>query len=783
MTPQGSIRSGSRTRLFHRLLRPICVLGVVATSLTPASAAGQPANDEPQVRPVHMVVLVDESGSIDQTAMDREKEAASLIAVGEFSPGSTISIVGFASDNGGQSPVDQVCPTTQVKSAQDRESLTNCVQKLRKREQNQGDGTDHAAAMRQALTNLEQAPQDEAKVVFLLTDGNLNVSDSPIYGKDNVADRRNEAAREELRKQLTRANEKSVQIWPLGFGNVDRAQLDLFAAGGSQRTCGVNSPKPEAKVVNGPGDVRQSLLNAYRSSRCFGGGAVVETPIKPGGTVTAPVEIPLIATDGSIMVFRQDNRIKIEYIDPNGRTVPKSDRLDDSQFQVSGESGPVEALRVVNPLPGTWTVKITTPGDVPQQSVGTTVIWQGAARAVLSVDPPAPEVGKPVTVGVRLQTRKSTIVDTATLTQLTFTAQMSGEGFAPIPVTLADNGQLPDATANDGQYTGTVVIPASATGALKFTGAVSGLGVQGDERTQSAVLAQGRPPVRAQARLTETAPFVPPGEARAGILNVTNDSGQARKVKLVIADPGPGTLVSASPAVFDLPPSGEEKFDYRLTFASNTTIGVNSGTLQVVDADDPTIVWHSMPFTIAVSYPPTLVQQLLWLWITLAVLLVALLVYLLVRMRTRARQRDVRGLSVHVSTKGRDGYLPAGDRAATVFRFTVRDEGGSLRLNHAAQDEPGYELRRTGGGAAELRPPDGARVMLEPGKPVSIGTDVELLYQDARPAKAARVPRKPRDTGPKRRPGAAGKRGKPVTPQHTPSRPAADAGVDTDDLL
>src|SRR2546428_5219045 len=75
---------------------------VLLTTPLPAGAAQQ--QPEPVIKPANIVVLVDESSSISVQDMDRERNAAALIALGEFAPSSTIAVVGFGSDNGGQSP-------------------------------------------------------------------------------------------------------------------------------------------------------------------------------------------------------------------------------------------------------------------------------------------------------------------------------------------------------------------------------------------------------------------------------------------------------------------------------------------------------------------------------------------------------------------------------------------------------------------------------------------------------------------------------------------------------
>src|SRR5688572_4620854 len=111
----------------------LSVLASTAAALlltSPGTALQQP---EPAISPANIVVLVDESSSISAQDMDREREAAALIALGEFAPSSTIAVVGFGSDNGGQSPVDVVCPPSTVATAQDRQRLSDCTRNLKSR--------------------------------------------------------------------------------------------------------------------------------------------------------------------------------------------------------------------------------------------------------------------------------------------------------------------------------------------------------------------------------------------------------------------------------------------------------------------------------------------------------------------------------------------------------------------------------------------------------------------------------------------------------------------------
>ncbi|RKT55392.1 VWA domain-containing protein [Saccharothrix australiensis] len=780
MTATATGHAARAARFFRTSLVAVFALTAATAPVSAAGTAGAARQDDPQVQPLHMVVLVDESSSIDQSALDREKEAALLIALGEFAPGSTVSVAGFASDNDADGPqlaVEPGCGPTAVKSAQDRETLSSCVQKLTRREPGQGDGTDHVSALRKALVDLRSAPKDQPKIVFLLTDGNLNVADSPLWGKDNAGDLRNRAARDALRGELANAKNAGVQLWPLGFGaDIDEGRLAEFAAGGHQQTCAEKSPPPRATVVADPNDVVRTMLEAFSAARCAGAGALVETTSKPGGTVEAVVDIPAIATDGSIVVFRRDPRIQVSYEDPEGRAVPKSGDQGDSTFQVSGEQDSVEALRVVNPVPGKWKIKLTTPEGGPAQRVTSTVVWQGAARALMTVDNPTPAAGQQVAISVSLQTRRRTVTDPASLSGLTFSAAIGGDGFQRFPVPLADDGRAPDAEAADGVFSGAGTIPAGAGGELRFTGGVSGIGIQGDERTQNGRVASGPARVRAVTRLTTTEPFTPPGGTRAGELSVTNDSGRPRKVRLVVGNPGPGTVVAVSPAVLDLPPSGESKHPFTLQFAENTVIGVNSGVIRVVDDADPDTVWHSLQFTVAVSYPPTLFERLLWLWITLAAVVALMAVFLLARFARRKRHRDVRGLRVQLDRAGRSTSLHAPDKPAQVFRFTAKESDGALVVNHATPAENAYELRRADDGRLVLRHLDGRTLDLRVGHPEHIAPDVELTCHDERRARPPRT-RAPRPAAPPPSPPT-----RAAASAHRNSGPTAGPPAD-DDLL
>ncbi|MEV0678901.1 vWA domain-containing protein [Actinosynnema sp. NPDC050436] len=683
------------------------------------AVAGQP---EPAVRPARIAVLVDESSSLAEDDVVREREAAALIALGEFAPGSSVSVVGFGSDNGvpGQTPVDVVCPPVTVGTAQDRQRLSDCVGRLKRRTPQEGDGTDHAAALQQALSHLTGTPGDEPRMVFLLTDGKLDVGSSPRYGPDNVNDQRNKAALAQIDTLLAQAVRDRVQVWPLGFGDVDRDQLQRFAEKGYQGSCGPGSPKPGATVVAGSSDVAGALLTAFSSARCAGTGPIRSQELGTGQDTEVGLDIPFIATDGSIIVVKQDPRVVVTYVDPSGAQVPKAGTAGGSTFQVSGENGPVEALRVVNPQPGRWTVRVKSFPGVPPLNVSAAVTWQGAVRAVLSLDPPSPSAGQEVEVGLSLQTRTRPVDDAAALRGLSFTAELTGEGYGgPVP--------LADATGS-GVHTGRVTIPPDARGAFRVTASVAGVGISGDTRTVDGRIVDGASALSAISSVDGTT--VAPGGVLDGVIEVTNSSGRTRKVRLQVVDAAPGTLVAVPGelTVFEVPPAGRHAFHFELRFADGTALGANTFTLRAVDDDDPNTRIHERRLTAEVEVPPP------WLLIGLvAGGAVAVLVAGLALVAWR-RRRDVRGLVVYLLEGGQPrGDLAAPEQPSRAFRFELDAADGLVpKLEHHTGDG-GFLLTRVGG-ALRLRAPTGDVHAFHVGDRLAVGGGRYVEVRDERAA-------------------------------------------------
>ncbi|MEV4169183.1 vWA domain-containing protein [Nonomuraea sp. NPDC049709] len=693
-----------------------------------AAQAGLPRRAPSDVKPVRVVILVDESGSLSGQDVARERAAAQLIALSELSPQSQVSVVGFGSSNGpGQSAVDIVCPLTGVETAQDRESLSRCVERLHRRGTEEGNDTDHAAALEQAL-DIMNKPDDQqrAKIVFLLTDGVLDVGNSPQYGADAQA--RNRNAQAQIGSGLKDAERARVQIWPLGFGSADKTSLDAFATGGWRQPCGgQESATPRARVVANSADVERSLLEAFAYARCAGIEESVTDSLDAGATVDLHVNIPIIATDGSIVVVKRDRRIQVTYFDPAGAQVPKQGEQNDSTFQAAGESGPVESLRIRNPLPGKWRIQLKSPPGVQRQDVSATVVWQGALRASISLSNPRPRPGEQVAVRLRLQTRTGTITDPAALEGLRFTARMSGEGFQELPIDLSDTGDGADRGEGDGEFSGQVAIPASATGALSFLGRVTGPGVAGDERPYATRVAGPADRLRAQVQLD--AATVEPGAEVSGAVRVTNDAGPAQLGLRLVDVPG---TVSLSAQQLQAP-AGASEHAFALRIGAGAPEGRIGGVVQVVDATGQVVAEEFVDVDVR---PPTpLWQRLLQALLILLAIVAVALPFLLVRRRARRRAADPSELTLHLFDRPGEPYIsrlqaPLGEGP----EFTFEVSGGRLVRTYGT----GYTVRRGAGQAVLVRDPSGQELdPLLPGRPIALPGGLYLGVDDGRARGAA----------------------------------------------
>lgn len=729
-------------------------------ALVPAAGAGagNPSPTQqppPELQPVQIVVLVDESGSLSPEDVARERDAVRVIVQGEPSPESTVSVVGFASaDAPGQSPVDPVCPPTTLDTPQKRQFLAECVGELRGRAKAEGDGTDHVNALRQALSYLSAPDASrQSKIIYLLTDGKLDVSNSPAYGEDPGS--RNAAARQQIPGLLDELSRAGVQVWPLGFGAADQAQLNGFATGAAQDRCGFKTPQPTATVITGSADLLRAIGAATSAARCTSVGEPVIDQLPAGGSVDLTVDVPAIASEGTILVFKRDPRVTVGYFDPQGIAVPTNGELGISRFELSGQGTEAEALRIVNPMPGQWTVRLSAPPGVPTQDVGAIAIFQGAIRTAITVTPTSPPPESKVDVTMQVQGTRAAITDPAQLQGLTFVAELRGDGFAPVPpVELADGD-------GDGQYQGTLTVPDSATGRLEFVGSVTGIGVSGDRRPFfTRIPPGGGADVEGVLSLDGVNTDIVVGTTLSGTANVTNSTGQPRTLRIEVADPSPGTVVAVEPARLTVPASGGDVLPFTVRFDPATALGPNQARLRLVDESDGTLVGELL-FARNVVPEPTLFERLWWLWLLLAVALVGGIVAVVWWLRRRPPPpSDVRGVRVELRRHGQVVETLTARHHGEEFRFGVHRDEGAVRagLTTGASGDR-YRVRR-GRGGPNLSGPSGEPVNLAPGGALDLGDGLELAVHDRPPAG--------RPAGPVRRPTPVGGRSDRPRPTYDP---------------
>lgn len=699
-----------------------------AAALAGPTAGSQGGSGPGQVAPVDVVVLADESGSLSAEAIQSERDAASLIAQSELSSHSLITVFGFGSANSaGQSPVDPVCPTTEIRDDLARASLTRCVAGIHARSATEGNDTDHVNALRAALGALPLTQNDgRAKVVFLLTDGTLDVPNSPAYGP-NPAERNAEAQRQLDTQVLPQARGAGVQIWPLGFGAADRERLDAFAAGGGQVGMGCGSAAagpPPSEVITDEGQVAAAVLRAFATARCAVLSPSQTRVLDPGTSVDLGLDIPVIATDGSIVVNKVDARSDVSYRDPQGRTVAANGSFDGSTFSVSGQGGPLEALHITDPRPGHWTVHISAPAQTARNTVSASVLWQGAVSSAVVVDPATPHPGQPVAVHVRLSRRSGVVLDPAALSPLSFSASLSGDGIPQQLVALHDDGNNPDAQAGDGEYGGTATIPTTATGAFSVTGVVSGPGVASDERPWYGRVDTGNGGI--DVIVAPVRGTVAPGGTRTTTLTADN-RGAPRQVGLSLIGLPDGVLATITPATVTLP-SGKSSAPVTLTFDRASRRDAPGG--QIVVSEGNTVLGNGF-LTVTVHTPPGPPWLLYGL---LALLLATCAAGLALWLRFRKhKEAEVRGLTVTLLDAFGEKLEPpaTAPEQGDLFVFHVHADAVTTVLDpSAASGDPaaGY-VRRVppkllvtfAGTEHEVAP--GQRIPLQDGRSLVIDED------------------------------------------------------------
>ena len=265
-------------------------------SVTAASVgrAASPAASAAGVAVLDVVMLVDESGSETPAKVADERQTAGTIVQTMLNPRSRVTVVGFGGVNHivpNQSPVDVVCQPTIASGAANLSYLSSCVSKLHRRTEAEGDDTDYAAALGQAMSYFnpstsygQQSPSGAIKVILMMTDGGVDVHrDTQQYGVDWQL-----GEQQAVSQQLAAARQDGVQVWPLGFGTDITPQaasyLNQIAKSGAQTACDSRAEsQPHYNVVNNPSDALNALNQLYAEAGCLG--VSVAPPVTVGNGI------------------------------------------------------------------------------------------------------------------------------------------------------------------------------------------------------------------------------------------------------------------------------------------------------------------------------------------------------------------------------------------------------------------------------------------------------------------------------------------------------------------
>jgi hypothetical protein len=697
----------------------------------PTSAAGSATASALEETPLDVVILVDESGSETAASIHNEAEAASTIAQTALNPRSRVTVVGFAGADGvapDQVPTTEVCPPTIVGAPGNSEALARCVGKLAPRTPEQGDNTDYAAALSQAMSVLapgtalgQQSPAGAIKVILMMTDGGLSVPGDPSYPQPDWLP----AARHDVKVELNAARNAGVEVWPLGFGSIDRANADYLqymASQGAQQGC---DARPHAVIAQNSFAALSAFSSLYAAAACIGTSTGGSATLLGGQTRKLSVTVPAIASSVAIGVNKGSPGVTVDYITPGGVTDPTG-TVDGASYSRSGQDTAVDVLRVTNPPPGTWQIKLTAPPGLHSELVSATAFWQGAARVSILPSPPNAQPGQRISMTLSVLGRNGPLTGLSSLAGVQVRATESGDGMTT-PVVIPLSQVSPAAGLGAGNYTGSVTAP-SRTGTLTLTGTVAALGLNATKAvTQVSVSNQ-------KAALSATVGFNGPdtvtaGQDLGGTLQFSNQTGHSQQVRLELAASGALATVKSPAGVLTVP-SGTSTRPFSIGVASGSRAGLAQLTVTVVSAGRSATQFGALPFTVTVRRPPGFFAKYLLIILGVIVLVLLGVAVALLRRAVRRRRIDVRGLRARLL---RDGVqlgpdLTAPGKWADTFRFVIREDpqpGREPRLDHPQSGEQAYSARRLDRGSVTVRTPAGAKL-----DRILVGGQAEALPRD-----------------------------------------------------
>ncbi|MBL7502085.1 VWA domain-containing protein [Frankia sp. CNm7] len=726
---------------------------VAALNGLPAAGQGQPGPRLNADSPLDAVILLDESGSLDQAALDREKQAAALIAATDLGQDTRLAIVGFAS--AGELPAARTyCPLAPVDDQSAPDRLGSCLRAVKRRDKAAGNDTDYHAALAAAVDAFTAAgmpadPREQSdprrRVIFLLTDGRPS-----IKGQDETGGAVDGAAQATFAlidaDQGLRSRLQGVEIWPLalavpgpapaeeGPANAFLTQLAGKGAGKPAAYCpstGMPASPPVIPWLRSAGDLGDGLMTTLTALRCVYPDPVATSRVA-GDRVQ--VTIPAGVSDATITVLAPVGAPEPTFYLPGDDGAPgdraaPSHGADDtggtaytSRRYAADRGVTVSSLRIVNPPPGTWAVSAE-PGT-PAGQLTVLAVWKVTAKLLLGMVAPAP--GSSVQVGMSLLGRQDTFGDPRLMSniQVSVVARVPrADGAADVvagPLPLSDDvrrgaGLEWFGAPGDGVFAGLLPIPSTATGPIELAATVAGssLGVPlcGTRRACAQVTAPSDGLTVGDAGGVEVARYpvaitgrVTSGEELSGRVVVTGSrSDRSPQISLALRRDQPADLDLRG----DLGQSGNRTTFYTLTVGARVQPGPLRGTIRIYDTStDPPSAITDIPINLSVVSPSAGGVRgsggpALWLAVVLIGLVLLAALGAAVRSARRRRAPDeeettAAGMVAYLwRNDSRLAHLAAPDEDARELAFTVNHELGVLVPAEARDAD--WVFRRRGG--------------------------------------------------------------------------------------
>ncbi len=735
------------------LVIALAALPAQAARIGPAALAapGQAVTaglNQSGLAPLDVVVLADESGSETAQKVADEKQTVGTIVATMLNPGSRVTVIGFGGVNHvvpNQNPVDVVCQPTIAGGSANLDYLSSCVGGLHRRTENEGDDTDYAAALAEAMNYLSPAstatprpPSGAIKVILMMTDGAVDVSrNTQQYGTNWRL-----GEQTAINQQLAAATTAGVQLWPLGFGtNIGTGlsepqalqYLNTMAAHAAPAVCDTKHVRnqPHATWVNNPDNAINALGQLYADAACLGTGTSTGT-VAGGQPRTLSVTIPAIASSAAISVDRVNPAIAVTFTAPDGTRW-----TDASAIIGANSSSSIEVLRLADITSGEvgpWRVTLTAPPGMASQLVSATVFWQGAVRAIITATPSV-NPGQQVAVKLTVLGPNGPITDPSTLKDLLVGVTASGQGLAGlVGIPVAPIGGADGA----GTYSGSYTAPGQPT-TLTITGTAAGYGLYTTQIPATVAVGLASKGFNATPHFSG-ATSVQAGGTISGSVDFTNTTGAARSVLLKLTASGanatisPGTAISV-PSVSSGSP---RSVPFTVTVGKSSPAGTAGLVVQAVDASSGA-GYTTATDVITVTKPPGFVAKYKWYGLAIILLIIALIAGWWWRRQVIRDRKNVRGLVAILRRDGRPvgKELGAEEGYSEVFPFIIREEASpAARLDHPPRGATMgvYQVRRGTRGMVRLTAPAGLRPyeIEVGGSGQTLGNGLELAFRDSR---------------------------------------------------